>query len=220
MARVTSIAVDPSSGALFRGSDFVSSKLLGESVKGVLQESLAGSGIRLRDDVPLKVSEITEVQVDANVKQEVGGDADGSIPLDPPGKLTVEAQVIDGTPMASVQVADLPDDVVQKAKQAISQSVAGRSVQRLDGSIAKLGQPDDIRMVVKLKATKEDGSPRTTINGTMLSRTFDAQLRIPSPPRFLVDAVRAADRTGKPVTARVELRTGTRAIALLLLRKS
>jgi hypothetical protein len=220
MARVTSIAIDPESGALFRGTDFVSSKLLGESVKYVLQESLVGSGVRLRDDIPLQVSEVSEVQVDAAVKTTPGGDASGSVPLDPPGKLTVEAQVVEGTPMASVQVADLPAAVAEKARKAVNEAVAGKSVRRLDGTVAKLDQPGDVHMVVKLKATRADGSPQTVLNGTMLSRTFDAQLRIPSPPRFLIDAVRSADKAGKPVTARVELRTGTRAIALLLLRKS
>lgn len=220
MARVSSIVIEPEAGTLFRGSDAISGRLLGDGVKKLLQQGLAGAEVRLRDDIPLKVSDISEIQVDATVKPEQGGDLAGAIALDPPSDYSVEAQVMEGSPAASVQIADLPPGLAAKTKEAVAQAVNGRAVRRLDGSVAKLAKPDDVHMVVKLKATQADGMTTTILNGTSLTRTFDAQLRIASPPSFLIDAVRMADRAGKPVTARVELRTGRRPIAFLLLKKS
>jgi len=220
MARVSSIVIEPESGTLFRGTDAISGRLLGDGVKKILQQGLAGAEVKLRDDIPLKVSDVSEIQVDATAKPEQGGDADGAIPLDPPSDYSVEAQVVEGSPAASVQIADLPPALAAKANEAVAQAVNGRAIRRLDGSVARLAKPGDVHLVVKLKATKADGTATTVLNGTSLTRTFDAQLRIASPPSFLIDAVRAADRAGKPVTARVELRTGRRPIAFLLLKKS
>jgi hypothetical protein len=220
MARVSAISIEPEAGTLFRGTNAISGRLLGDGVKKVLQDGLAGSQVRLRDDIPLKVSEVSEVQVDARAKPIAGGSGENPVPLDPPSDYSVEAQVIEGSPAASVQVADLPADLAAKAKEAVAQTVDGRTIRHLDGSVAKLAKPEDVHLVVKLKAVQADGTATTVLNGTSLSRTFEAQLKIASPPQFLINAVRAADLAGKPVTSRVELRTGRRPIAFLLLRKS
>ncbi|AIE83756.1 hypothetical protein [Fimbriimonas ginsengisoli] len=220
MARVSSIVIEPDGGTLFRGTDSISGKLLGDGLKKLLAKRLAGAEVRLRDDIPLKVSDVSEVQVDASVHPRPGGDANHAVPLDPPSGYAVEAQVVEGSPSATVQVADLPADVAEQARAAVTSAVGGKSVRRLDGSVAQFGTPGDVHMVVKLKATQADGANSTVLNGASLTRTFEAQLKVLSPPSFLIDAVREADRAGKPVTAHVELRTGRRAIALLLLRKS
>lgn len=219
-ARVTSIAIEPENGTLFRAGGTLSGRLLGTSVKDVLSHELAGKGVRLRDDIPLKVSEISDVQIDARTLRTQGGDASNAIPLDPPADLQVRAEILEGKPMASVQIADLPAEVEAKARAAVRAAVTGKTVRRPDGSLATLTDAEDVRMVVKLKAEQTSSLEPGALTGTSLSRTFDAKLRIPSPPAFLIDAVRAADARGKAVTARVEVQTGTRPIAFILLRKS
>jgi hypothetical protein len=219
-ARLTSIAIDPEEGTLFRAGGTLSGRLLGSSVKDVLSKELSGKGVRLRDDIPLKVAEISEVQIDARATRTEGGDATKAIPLDPPADLLVKAEILEGQPMASVQIADLPADVEAKARQAVRAAVNGKAVRRPDGSVATLVDAEDVRMVVKLKAERASSFEPNALSATSLSRSFDAKLRIPSPPAFLVDAVRAADANGKAVTARVEVQTGTRPIAFILLRKS
>ncbi|MGV3618127.1 MAG: hypothetical protein ACO1SV_22605 [Fimbriimonas sp.] len=218
-ARVTAITVEPEAGTLFRGTGAVSGRLLGDGVRDALFAGLVGAEVRLRDDVPLTVTDVSEVQVDAKVGTRPGSGPD-AVPLDPPANLTVDAQVVSGAPSASVQVADLPPDVAARAREAVAKAVAGKAVRRPDGSVVQLEDPQNVQMVVKLKASEAKGGNATVLNATSLSRAFDAELKIPTPPAFLIDAVREADRSGRAVTARVELRTGRRPIAFLLLRKS
>ena len=219
-ARISSIVVEPEAGTLFRGSDAISGRLLQDRVKTVLEKDLVGRGVRLRDDVPLEIKEVSEVQVDASSPLVPGGDAQRAVALDPPNDLRIGAQVLEGHPEATVQVADLPSSVAADAREAVRTSVRGRSVRGFDGKIATLQGVNGVRMVAKLKAgptSKADPSP---VSGTMLSRSFEAQLKVTTPPPFLIEAVREADRAGKAVTARVELVSGSRPIALRLLKKS
>lgn len=219
-ARISSIVVEPEAGTLFRGTDAISGRLLQDRVKVALDSRLVGRRVRLRDDVALQVNEISEVQVDASTVRTSGGDPTQAVLLDPPGDFQAEAEVIEGRPSATVQIADLPPALETEVRDIVRTALRGRSVRGIDGTIATLQDAKDVRMVVKLKAgpsTQPDASP---IPGAMLSRTFDAQLKVKNPPPFLVEAVREADRAGKAVTARVELRSGSRPIALRLLKKS
>ena len=206
-ARIVNVAVEPVAGTLFRGGGVVSGKLLGEGVRTTLAKALVGREVLLRDDLPLSVREVTEVQVDAPTATE--GVVSGSR-VDPSAGLVVAARVVGGTPSATVQMADLPPGVARSARAAAASALRGAGV-RVD--------PEDLRLVVKLKA----GPGRSSVGalpGTVLARTFDAKLRLIDPPQRLIDAVREADATGRAVTARVELVTGTRPIALRLLKKS
>ncbi|RYG23816.1 hypothetical protein EON82_12810, partial [bacterium] len=137
-ARITSIVVEPEAGTLFRGSDAISGRLLGDRVKAALEKSLVGRGVRLRDDVPLEVKEVSEVQVDAVTNRATGGDPKRAVSLDPPGDLRIEAQVVEGHPSATVQVADLPADIARSAKEAAAAAVRGSRVRSIDGSVVTL----------------------------------------------------------------------------------
>ena len=78
---------------------------------------------------------------------------------------------------------------------------------------------DETGVFVKIKAQGlAGGAP--ALSATPLKTTFDADVVIDAPPPALVRALRDAARTGKPVTARVELTTGTRPLAFLLLKRS
>ncbi|CAN5490560.1 hypothetical protein BH11ARM2_BH11ARM2_27560 [soil metagenome] len=223
MAKVTGITVDSGTGTLLRanlsGTPAVSGKILGEGVKKALNEKLAGTPVRLRDDVPLRVSEVSDVQVDADV---VGGPyASGpGVTLDPSSDLAIQAQVVEGAGTASVQTSDLPPDAAQAAREAVRKALQGQSVRRADGTTVALGDVSDARFIVKLKAETGVGGSQTPIDATKLTRTFDAKLKLLSPPVFLIEAVKTADRAGKAVTAHIDLRTGTRPIAFILLKKS
>lgn len=222
MARVSGITVDSGTGTILRanvgGVPTVSGQILGDSVKAALNERLLGNAVRIRDDVPLRVSEVSDVQVDANV---AGGTSLGGpgVSLDPASDLTVEAQVTEGQSVATVQASELPPDVAHAAQEAVRKALQGQSVRRADGSTVALGDVSDARFIVKMKAEAGEGS-RTPIDVAKLSRAFDAKLRLLSPPASLIQAVKDADRAGKQVTAHVDLRTGTRPIAFILLKKS
>lgn len=218
-ARVVNIAVDPVGGTILRGGGIVSGQILGENAKMILGRALVGRAVRLRDDVPLRVTEVKEIQVDADLPSSAGGQPGGVLDLDPPADLKVAAQVVEGSPAATVQVADLPADLVRSVGEQVRLGVRGRVVRAADGAVRTLGDPSSTRLVVKLKAGVGPGEGEP-LPGTMLARTFDAKLRLIDPPKFLLDAVRAADAAGRAVTCRVELRTGERPIALRLLKKS
>lgn len=223
-ARITSLDMGSPNETIFRGSsptgDTLSGKLIGAKVKDALQRELQGVAIQLRDDKPLAIQDIGELQVDARIRREPEQGKASAIPLDPPASYVLNATVIEGVPTATVQIADLPKDIRDHAISSVKQALEGQSIQDLDGSLSRLSQADDINLVAKLNAKGLATGATTKLNGTMTARTFDAKLKIDSPPPFLIQAVRDADRNGSAVTARVELVTGQRPIAFILLKKS
>lgn len=222
-ARITTLNMGSADNTIFRGSsstgDALSGKLVGAKVKEVLQKELQGAAIQLRDDVPLAIQDVGELQVDAHIRREPGSGGT-AIPLDPPANYVLKATVIEGVPMATVQIADLPKEIRDRAIAAVKEALLDKSIQDPNGSQSRLTQADDINLVAKLNAKGLAKDATTKLNGTMTSRTFDAKLKIDSPPAFLIQAVRDADRAGNAITARVELVTGMRPIAFILLKKS
>ena len=220
-ARIVKIVVEPMAGTLFRGGGGVSGQALGTEVRAVVEKGLVGRGIRLRDDVPLRVGEVKEVQVDADVALDARRSWNRAARLDPPADLEVAAEVIEGAPSATVQVADLPPEVAADAERAVVQALGERGVRTPENSVGVL-RGAKARIVVKLKAGPTDGlrKDERPIPGTMLSRSYDAKLRLIGIAPTLYQAVRQADRDGRTVTCRVELKTGERPAALRLLRKS
>lgn len=223
-ARVTAINLGSADKTLFRGSSptgaTLSGKIIGPETKGILEAGLKGAAIQLRDDSPLEISGVGEVQVDAHIDRSPASAETNAISLDPPANYIVRAKVVEGSPSAVAQIADLPPELQEKAKASIREAIQNRVIQDLDGSLAKLVDAKDVRLVVKLNAKGTAKDSAVKLPGTMISRKFDARLRVESPPPFLVQAVKEADRNGAAVTARVELVTGHRPIAFILLKKS
>lgn len=223
-ARITALNLGTPDKTLFRGSSpqgpTLSGRLIGGEAKQILEDGLRGASVQLRDDMPLQISELGELQIDAKVARSAANGQAATTSLDPPAQYVIRAKVIAGTPTAVVQIADLPAGLQERTREAIRKSIQNRVVQDLDGSMAKLANADDVHLVVKLNAKGEAKESGLKLQGSMISRKFDATLKIDSPPAFLIQAVREADRNGTAVTARVELITGNRPIAFILLKKS
>lgn len=223
-ARITALNLGSPDKTLFRGSSSqgpaLSGRLIGGEARKILEDGLRGASVQLRDDTPLGIGDLGELQIDAKVSRAAAGANLAAVPLDPPAQYVLKAQVVEGTPSAVVQIADLPAELQERARAAIQKSIKDRVIQDLDGSLAKLVDANDIRFVAKLNAKGELKDSGLKLQGSMISRKFDATLKIDSPPPFLIQAIREADRNGSAVTARVELITGNRPIAFILLKKS
>jgi hypothetical protein len=132
----------------------------------------------------------------------------------------LDAEVISGTPAATIQVADLPSDVYEAARKLAQDGTLNRAVKKIDGSTAQIAGVENLRFLVKLKAGPASQGMTSDLAGAMVSRSFEAGVQLKQPPNFLIEAVRRADQTGRKVTARVEMVTGKRPIAMRLLKKS
>ncbi len=222
IARITSLSMGSTSGTLFRGSGeraLLSSRLLSEEVKSEIETGLQGSYVQLRDDVPLSVTGVSDVQIDAKVESKESTDG-GALPLDPATNYSIAAEVVSGIPVAVVQVASLPAQLQSRIETAIDGAVKGKVVTDVLGKTYSIADVSDIRTVVKLKVKGQAEALSQKLDASLISRKYDATLRLTSPPTFLVDAVRRADANGTTVTGRAELVTGTRPIAFILLKKS
>ena len=222
VATISGISVDTGNDTILRATSpigaMLSRSLAGDSIKTALDTSLKGAKIKLRDDIPLEIKNVSGVEVDAAVQ---GTPTDrASVTLDPPANMKLQGKVDHGDHMAEVQIADLPEEVRASADAALSKAVAGQDVSQPGGAAFAISGITDAKYVVKAKAKVADGSASSGISGSSLTRTFDATIRIDSPPPYLIAKVRLADKLGKTVTAKVEVKTGTRPIAFILLRRS
>jgi len=206
--RVSNIVVEPTSGVTFRQATsqgpVVSSQVFDDSLLKAATAALKGYDLKLRDDRPFSASDVTDVTVES-----LGGTATEGLASDPDPGLTCKAVVVSAQDKAVVQVADLPPTVSDKLNSAVEETFAK------SGLVA----PDNLRYVLKLKAGQPDGTA-PSLPATALNRTYDIEAKLLDPPQNLLLAVRRATLAGKSVTAKVELKTGSRPLATILLRKS
>ncbi len=221
-ARLTSLVIPPAASVLFRGSaegkDLISGQLLGEEVRSLLAESLAGRDLKARDELPMMAGDIKQVQVDANLTWKEGG-SEGAAPLDPSSREAFSAEVAEGTHEVTLQTASLPADLKAKVTNRIKQSLQGRSVQLSDGQKKTIESVESVGVIVHLKGS-EASQTAAALPASVLNHKFNARLQLIQPPAYLIEAVKRADKEGKAVTARAEVVTGFRPIALLLLKRS
>ena len=219
-ARISGLAINMGE-TVFRGDSaegiLYSRSILGDSVQKALQTALAGKDVTVRDDAPLRVSEVTGVEIDASV--EASATKDHVATLDPQAGTTLKGTVIDGVQKAEVQIANLPADVQSEAAKALSSAIVGRKLEEPEGGALEVKGLTNPRFVVKAKATISDAGVKG-ISASPLSRSFAGTVRLENAPAYLREKVREADRLGKTVTAKVEIRTGDRPIAFILLRRS
>lgn len=221
-ARLTSLVIPPAASVLFRGNaegqDLISGQLLGEEVRSLIAESLAGRKLTARDELPLDAGEIKQVQVDAKLTWKEGG-AGGTAPLDPSSREVFPAEVAEGTHEVTLQTASLPADLKAKVSERIKESLLGRSVQLSNGQKKTIESVEKVGVIVHLKGT-EAAQAANSLPASILNHKFNAKIQLTQPPAYLIEAVKRADREGKTVTARAEVVTGFRPIALLLLKRS
>ncbi len=220
--RLTAFNVSTGSNTLLRASsdrgDIFSSTILSPEAFQEPSRELRESSVKLRDDRQLKVTTPGLLQVDAHAVLEPAESAD--VALDPPSDFTMPARVTEGQHTGKVQVADLPPAIGDQYREAIRSQVVGRKVRNLDGKTWTIRDLQDVRLVVQLNAMGIDTATQTQLAATAIDRKYVAKIEVPNPPAFLFEALRRARLSGKPVTARVEMVTGARPIAFILLKRS
>ncbi len=221
-ARFTSLNIPSSSMTLFRGSaagqDIISGQLIDDEIRSLIQESLKGQKLGARDEIVMEAGEIKQIQIDAKLDWKEGGTASG-ITLDPSSRTQFPAEVLEGTHEVNVQIAQLPPDLRKKVEELLRSKLAGKAVTLPAGGTKTLGEISSLGIIVQMSASQAQ-STSSSIPAAVLGHKFSAKVSLPNAPAYLSEAVRRADKEGKAVTARVEVVTGTRPIALLLLRRS
>lgn len=221
-ATLKGLVVEPHHGILVRGEttsgSLVSSQLGDEALRNRVSERLKGKSFLVRDDLPLQFSTLSDVQIDAKLATKPA--PSGAIWAEPSASMTLSAAVTSGVHGATLQFAQLPPDV----RDALNQDIAAalrQNMRTLEGEALTITDVSRINTVIRAKAVPaESGASPGPIPATAVSRSFDAELRLDNPPAYLISAIKAADRAGKVVTVKVELKTGDRPIATLLLRRS
>lgn len=194
----------------------ISRRLAGDAVRLALQESLLNRSVRSREDVPLRITEIGDVEVEATLQ--TSPSPEDGLAFDPNIELQLAGVVLEGKHVLSAQLGDLPPDVRRTAAGALEKSLLGRTVV-VDGKSQKVQAVLDPRFVVRLRA-ENIGDSSDVLNAASLKRTFDAKVRLENVPLAVFERIAQAHREGKSVTAKVQVRTGARPIAYFLLRRS
>lgn len=207
-AEVSSIKFGAEGGVAVFGESsngsFVSRSLLSPQFVQSVKSSLNDTVVQARDDVPLVLKEVEDIEVETRFTGGVGQTI--SEPL--PG-FTLKGKVEEGRHVLVGQLALLPEAVRKQIESALSQEFERNKV-------SVVGSP---RLLVKFRA--EDGTTaEEAVNVASLKRTFDATIRIVDPPAEFIDRVKRANRMGKKVSCRVRVKTGTRSLANMLLRRS
>ena len=223
-AKISAINFGSDSGVLFRGSsndgDLFSSSLVGKEVKEDIEKELKGLSVKVRDDIPLVVDGIKQIQADSALQIGPASSVSATRQADPPTYFSLKGTVLEGTPSGTLQIAGLPNDLATKTTSILENAAKETDYLTAQGKRHSVQGLSDTKFVVQLNVKGEADASTQPLPATMINRKFVAKVRVTDPPQFLIDAVKQADRSGKVVTARVEVITGTRPIALILLKKS
>lgn len=217
--KVTNVVVEPSAGVVVRlqspEGTRISGQIVGKDAKKQAENLLRSASFKVRDDLGFQTSSLSELQVEYKPGPVAGSAATMA---DPDPRLVVRAKVVKGEHKAEVQVADFPPSLAAALRDVFNQRLAGKSLSTPEGGPQAFGT--DARFIAKLKV-KTGGEPGALrLPATALSHSFEVTADLIDPPAQLLEAVRQATLEGKSVTARVELRTGSRPLALILLKKS
>ena len=220
-AKITNIRIAAEGDTLLRANVndsgvAVSRRLAGDAVKNALNRTLRGRTIQSREDIPLTITEIGDVEVEANLKTSTSQER--GLAFDPNIGVTLIGRVTEGKHVLSAQLGDLPPDVRDAAIRALKEKLQGQTVE-VDGKPQKVEEILDPRFVVRLSA-ENAGAAANAIRAASLKRTFDATIVLDQVPHDLQDRIVDAIRQGKAVAAKVQVRTGKRPIAYFLLRRS
>jgi multidrug resistance efflux pump len=253
-ANIKAIVPDYKTGLVFRGDtvprgryfwqkERISSyRLLDPKIKEIVKDAFKGRTITQRDDIPFQVTDVTGVEVDSDLtSSETGAAAKESIVGDAPAELALTGQVVKGMHRVTVQVADLPADVVKRVTARVSEQLRGKVIEapqqpaREGGPVPlqalRVEAVRDAQIIAKVKgenvapagttARLKAEAARSAVRGASLEkeRQFEATVRIENPPPFLKDRVLELLEMGQEVKARVELKTGRRPVAFLLLKR-
>ncbi|MFM9872998.1 MAG: hypothetical protein ACKVQS_05980 [Fimbriimonadaceae bacterium] len=223
-AKLKSLSISSASGVLLRAKtkagSIVSGRLLSDDVVEKLSVELKDMPLTVRDDIPFQVVGVSKLDIDALMNLQNGGSGDG-LQVDPSALAVLKADVVSGEHMATVQFANLPASIQERVNQIIEGSLKDRVISNLSGELRTVQNVSDLNTVFQVKAVPGSGGKSGGgINGTAITRVFEAELKIQSPPDYLMRAVRSADQEGQTVTVKVEVKTGDRPIATLLLKRS
>lgn len=196
----------------------VSRRLAETAVREALESTLVGRTVRAREDRPLVVTKVGDIEVEADLKAAPDGPAANE--TDPSSDLVLSGKVEEGRPVLSAQLGDLPADVRRAATLALRERLTAAGI-ALDGRNYRVEDVLDPRYVVKLTADRP-GPAADAIPAASVKRSFEAVVSLDANrvPDSLREAVRTADAAGRTVTARVQVRTGSRPVAYFLLRRS
>ncbi len=207
-ARLTNLKFNSPSATVLRGmlagKEVLSRNLVSESLKERLSAAFAGKTLAAREDVPLRIESLESIEVDGKLRTLSGG-----VAFDPSPETTLRAKVVSGKHVLSAQVGDLPPDLRELAQEKLDAELRGRGLEMV-------GTPG---FVLKLKAGG-DPAPGPAIPAASLKRSFEAEVELTEVPKDFVERLKAAHRQSMAVTAKVQVRTGTRSLASLLLRRS
>lgn len=213
--RLTDLAFPNPDGVTLRAPGIVSRGLLGPTLRKEIEGALVGTRVRIKGET-LSVKSVTDVGVNARLGTE-SAPGTGGIPLDLEGNAVLRGRVVSGEVVATAQLVALPADLAARVRDRVT-ALAGTTVVAPDGSQKRIVNAAMGGVLVKIKAEGLASGPAA--NATPLKTTFDADVRLDAPGATLIRALREADRSGKPVTARVELVTGNRPLAFVLLKRS
>ncbi|MBL8059540.1 MAG: hypothetical protein JNK63_02360 [Chthonomonas sp.] len=208
-------------GIVFRGAssegDVISGEFLTAGTKAKIEEKLKGLTAQARDDVPLTIEGVKFIQVDSRVDLKADSKSPNGLSTNPRQSFSVSGKVSSGTHIGTLQTNAMPSDVRQLLETDLEERRANHALDL--GRIVMLQQIRDINPVVQVIVRGEAEEATSSIPATVMNRKYQSVVSISNPPKSLIEAVRRADRTGLLVTARVEVITGYRPLALILLKK-
>lgn len=221
--KISNVVAEPIAGIRLtgqvNGDNFTSGFFFNEEDLGAINDTVKGKWVKARDDFPLQIKEVSEILLDAKVVASPANDAN-ALPQEPLSKQTFTGTVESGSHSGSFQWAILPTEVKDKIislLKAKSDQVAVNV-----GSQGKFFLKDfeSFNPILKIKVEEGEGTASDLNSVASVSRSFDAKIVLENPPAELIALVKQSDQFGKPVTCKVEVKTGSKPIAFVLLKKS
>ena len=265
-AIIKAIAPDYKSGTVFRGDTVPKGRyfwqkervtafnLLDPKVKKIVKDGFKNRQVTERDDIPFKVTKVSDVEIDASLSSSLipshhhiitsSRHQPPPVQADAPADLELAGKVLEGKHTLDVQVPDIPANVRKKVAALVARQLRGKVIDApqqpaRDGGPAPTDRLriDSVRNVTIIARVKGENATAKGSTGRLKqkaarhallgqtyekqsdARQFAATVQMTNPPQFLKAEVLAMLDQGKQVKAKVDVITGRRPVAFLLLKR-
>ncbi len=208
--------------------------LLDDADKEAMKKSLESVPITLRDDIPLKFTDILNLWVDSTLIPQAVSNGEKSttaaIPIETLERLNpLRGTLIEGKHTGKIELRDVPEDVKEELRQRLRQKLKDKVVSP-DGRPFRIKDVRDIRPAIQLKietpdpTESEEKLERKLQNAHVaakIERFYEGTVRIDDPPSQLKEMLEDLQLRDKPVDVKtnVWVAVAKRRVAMLLFRR-
>jgi hypothetical protein len=204
--------------------------LLDATAKDVIKKKMEDKTLTLREDIPLKFSDVLNVWVDATIVPQQVSDETPALQDESLQNLTpLRGTLVEGKHTGKVELRDVPEDVSEALRPLLMEKLKDK-VASADGKSFRVVDVQNVHPIIQFKIETPDpqvsdeeleSQLQNAYVAAKIERFYEGAVKLDDPPAELKSLVRRLQLADKPTDVKVNLwvAVARRRVAMLLFRR-